>query len=134
MEDWQSILIGLGITFVGAIVLWWFKSVDTDKSKGVRLEYDSEKTAETLRKNELHIAKIEADIELSKKNNNSFEESLALIEQREKQMYSTLVRIEIQVNKSNDVYSDVMLQIVQSNNNIANAINTLVKSLKDHSK
>ena len=44
MENWQGLFGGLIIGLIGSLIAWWFKSIDSDKQKGVKLAYDSEKT------------------------------------------------------------------------------------------
>mgnify|MGYP003656364618 CR=1 FL=1 len=44
MEIWQG-LVGVLMALMTAVITWWFTSVNKDKEKGVRLAFDSEKTA-----------------------------------------------------------------------------------------
>jgi len=127
MGEYNGLIGGLIIGLIGAVITWWFKSVDTDKQKGVRLAFDSEKTAESLKKVEIQIEKLETTNTLHSKMLNSIEENSALFEQREQNMERTLNRIENTVN-------NVLTEFVKSNNNLANAINLQSEYLKEHSK
>lgn len=127
MENWQGALGGLLLGLIGTVITWWFTSINKDKEKGVRLAFDSEKTAESLKKVEIQIEKLETTNTLHSKMLNSIEENSALFEQREQNMERTLNRIENTVN-------NVLTEFVKSNNNLANAINLQSEYLKEHSK
>ena len=124
MEIWQG-LVGLGFGLLSALITWFFTSVNKDKEKGVRLAFDSEKTAESLKKVEQNIEKLESTNNIHSRILNGLEENYALFEQREQNMVKTLDRIENTVN-------GVLSEFVRSNNNLANAINLQSEYLKQH--
>lgn len=124
MEVWQG-LIGLGFGLLSALITWFFTSVNKDKEKGVRLAFDSEKTAESLKKVEQNIEKLESTNNIHSRILNGLEENYALFEQREQNMVKTLDRIEKTVN-------GVLSEFVRSNNNLASAINLQSEYLKQH--
>lgn len=127
MGEYNGLIGGLVIGLIGTLITWWFRGLDNDKQKGVRLAFDSEKTAESLKKVEAQIEKLETTNTLHSKMLNSIEENSALFEQREQNMEKTLNRIE-------NTVTNVLTEFVKSNNNLANAINLQSEYLKEHSK
>lgn len=127
MSEYNGLIGGLVISLLVGLITWWFRGLDNDKQKGARLAFDSEKTAESLKKVELQIEELRATNTLHSKTLNSIEENSALFEQREQNMEKTLNRME-------GVMNNVLTEFVKSNNNLANAINLQSEYLKEHSK
>ena len=132
MEVWQG-FVGLGLTFLGSVITWWFASINKDKDVGVKLAYDSEKTAESLKKTYEDIKLIKSDYNTLYHSIHNIEESLALSEQREQNRDKSQERIENNLNKFNEVYTTMLSEIAKSNNNVADAINNQTKFFKQQS-